>query len=148
MLAEPVERDARHGDEQLAIERDLAVDDALGDRERELHHLRARSRRIMSVRSAPSSSMVCASRAQHRVGARGGGLGAGALALRVALGERVALERGDALARRRRRRRRAAAGGVDGRRCRARSRRGAAARLVGGPVERLDAVRRRTARAP
>ena len=92
VLAEPVERDARHADEQAAIERDLALHDALGDREHELHdlalgpadHLAAQRRRAPRS-SAASRRSIASARVRGR-------FGAGPLALRVALGERVALD--------------------------------------------------------
>ncbi len=70
--------------EQAAIERDFALHDPFGDREHELHGLAlgavdhfAAKRRQLFDRLGEA--------AQHRLGARGGGLGAGPLALRVAL---------------------------------------------------------------
>ena len=80
-------------EQQLAVERDLALDDALGDRQHELHHLPlgAVDHFAAQRRRAPRWSGRAGAAS---LGAGGGRLEAGPLALRVALGERVALDRG------------------------------------------------------
>ena len=90
-LAQAIERDARHGDEQIAIERDLPVHDPARHGQRQLHHLVLG---LMNHLRAQRGELVerLGQPAQHDFPALAGGLAAGPLALREALGKRVALD--------------------------------------------------------
>jgi hypothetical protein len=92
--AQLVERDARHRQQQVSVERDLAMDDAAGDGERELDHLPLGLARQLGAQAGKLVERL-GQPLQHQVGALTGALSAGGLAFQESPGVCLLLDDGE-----------------------------------------------------